>query len=333
MSDILVVDDLVEMVREGIDEANIIDTSDAQILRGLNRAQRRAMRKVVPTYPEMFLTKTGDSGNPSDYTTVANVRTYAMPSNIYGMKVKDVYQIHDDGTETDLRRILSTERSKYTLGTNETTTYLRAYAIEHRNIEIFPEPEGGLTLKVFYTRLAEPLIKSAGRITGSGSTYVDVVQEDSSNTLSDTDLEASDADLNCYVNIIDFRTGKVKATMQISSIDADNNRVNFKTAGLTRATVLGRTVSTSLPSDLGEDDRICTVHGTCISEIPQSNNDFLVQEAITTIKRSKGEPTQEEYSELMDQEEDLKTMYAGNETRRQIKQRKWSRFRRRYWRF
>jgi hypothetical protein len=124
-----------------------------------------------------------------------------------------------------------------------------------------------------------------------------------------------------FINFIDCRTGRVKGSAQIQSINTTTKVVNIKTSSLTRTSVLGKTIDTALPDDLAEDDYICVVHGTCVPEFMDAHVDYLVQRAIVRIKRNLGEPTNEDYSDMKDQEQDLKQTWVGRESTLQVKRR------------
>jgi len=322
MADVTTVDDLIQLVREDVDESNVADITDAFILKKLNRAQRRAVNRVVKRYDELFLTETGTDAR-ADVTTVADQIEYDLPSDIYGTRLENVAKVEDDGSIIDLAR--TRKQASYKWSSTQATGNIRRYCLVHREYHILPKPTAGLTLRLTYTRLPETLVEKQGRIVSSGTdsgTGLDYVVVD---TLGD-DLATAITDDKCYVNIINPRTGAVRGSVQIASINTTTKTVYFKASGLTKSSVLGKTISTSLPSATAAEDYICTVHGTCISEIPEAYIDYLTQHTTVTIKRLKGEPTSEDYSELMALEKDLDTMWAGLESRKQIRQKFRSRY-------
>lgn len=325
MADITLVNDLIQLVRDDIDESNLVDISDAFILKKLNRAQRNAVNKIIKGYDELFLTETGSSAR-ADTTTVEDQINYDLPTDIYGTRLENVSLVNSDGTIDDLVRIRKQLSYKYTK--ESPSSRPTKYCIVHREVHIYPAPKASLTLRLTYTRLPETLVKqqgvvrSSGTDAGTGQDYITVDDVGSS-------LTATSTSNNCFVNFINPNTGEVRGTCQIASVDDTNNIIYFKASGLTKSSVLGKTVSVSLPSDIAVDDYICTVHGTCIPEIPNAYIDYLVQHAVVSIKRAKGEPTQEDYSELKDQEAELKNMWAGLDGRRKIVQKFRSRYARR----
>jgi len=315
MADIILVDDLVQNVREGIDESNIVDITDEFILKKLNKAQRRATNVIVPRYDELFLAETGSTARP-DTTTTEGTVSYALPSDIYGTRLENIILVKSDSSWYDLSRLRKQETAawKSTSNTNEPSRY----CIVHRNFEVYPPPTAGLTLRLLYTRIPETLVLQQGCISSTGTDSVTnepyVVVDDIGSALSE-EVTGN----NCFVNIIDPRTGNVRGSLQISSIDSTNNKILFKASGLTKSSVLGKTISTSLPASIAVDDYVCTVHGTCVPEVPEAYSDYLTQHTVVAIKRIKGESTTEDFAELKDQEASLSSAWAGLEQKRRVR--------------
>ena len=124
---------------------------------------------------------------------------------------------------------------------------------------------------------------------------------------------------NAYVNIIDYNTGDVKGSMQISFINPSTKSVTFKSSGLSRSSVLGRTIATTLPTDIAVDDYLCIVTGTCVPEIPGAYSDYLTQYAVVEIRRRLGEDTTQEYAALKDLELELEKMWVGRESSHRVR--------------
>lgn len=310
MANPLTVDDLIQIVRDDIDEANLSDVENSEILKKLNRAQRQAVNKVVTDYDEMFLATT-------TVTLTAGTAEYDMPSDIYGQRLEKVQQIIDD---RPYRVDRVTYRQSDDFERLSTSTRLRRYAIKHNKYVLYPTPSSNLTIRLWYMRNPETLVTQQGRVTSSGTDgstgkpYVIVSGIGS-------DITTSSSSLNNYVNIIDSATGRVKGSLQIASINTSTGQILFKDSSLTRSSVLGKTISTSLPSDLAVDDYICTVHGTCVTEFPQAYVDYITQHAVVSIKRAKGEPTQEDYAELKNQEAGLESYWDGREASMRVTRR------------
>ena len=304
----ITVDDLVQLVRDDLDESNVTDVSQALILRKLNRAQRTAMNKIVPNYDELMLTSV-------DVTTTG-VSEIAMPDNIYGHRIEHINQVINGQELPGLKRVGHREAARF--NTTTLTNRPSHYSIKHTGYRIHRTPASGLTLRVYYTRLAESFVLSQGRVTGSGTDATTSQPYVSLNAVGSS-LTTENTNLYNYVNLINHRTGAVKATLQIASIDTANKRVLFKIVGLGRSTVLGKTIDIALPENLAPDDYLSVVHGTCVPEIPEAYLDYLVQHAVVTVKRAKQEPTNEDYADLKDQESDVKNMWIGRESKLRIK--------------
>ena len=305
----LVVDELIDLVRDDIDEDNVVDISDADILQKLNRALRKAVLKVIKNYDNMFITS-------RTVTTVSGTSDYAWAPNVYAGKIKKL-ELLLNGRAYPITRLWYRQSAPYVRP--GTTTRPTHYELFEKKWRLYGTPAGGLSIQETYVRVPEKLVKQQGRVVSFGTdvaTSQPYVVVDS--LPEDTDLSTSSDGLNNYVNFIDYNTGAVRGSAQIASIDTANNRVLFKASGLTRTSVLGKTISTELPTDLAADDYICTIHGTCVPEIPEAYFDYLTQKAVVDIKRSKGEPTQEDYSALKDEEKDVEQINMGNEHRVQI---------------
>jgi hypothetical protein len=296
------VDNLLDQVRTQLDETNTANATDAQLLQALNRAQRAATNIVAREYDSMFWSSTST-------TTVASQREYDIPVDAYGRRVEMV-EIEAGGVRYELRRIGNNKTTQFTQSSQvQRPTY---YSIVKNKIALFPLPAGGTTLYIHYNKRAENLVSSQGRITATGSTYVTVDSLGSS-------LAVATTGFGSYVNVIDYNTGEIKGTLQISAIDTALKKVSFKTSGLTRSTVLGRTINTSLPTDIAVDDYISLVTGTAVSELDEAYTDYLVQYAVVEIRRRFGETIQEELIALQTLEKEIERMWVGRESSKKIR--------------
>jgi len=303
------VDELIDLIRDDLDEANVTDVSDADILQKLNRAQRKGVLKIIRNYDTLFLAQ-------EDVTTVSGTSDYNSPKDVYAGKIKKLQLVESDGRTRRIDRIWYRQSDRY--NRSGTTTRPSKYELIGTKWRLYSTPAGELTIRVSYVRKPESLVKLQGRILSSGvSSSVPYVLV---NALG-SDLTTASTDLNNYVNIICHRTGRVKATLQINSLVTASKQVNFKITSLPRSSVLGKTIAIALPTDIEVDDYICTVHGTCVSEIPEAYHDYLTQHAVVAIKRSKGEPTQEDFAALKDEEDDIKNIYQGTEQKMKVAQR------------
>jgi hypothetical protein len=301
------VDDLIDRVRDDVDEDNVVDLSSADILQKLNRAQRKGVLKIIKNYDSLFLTT-------RDVTTESGVSDYDWATNVYAGKVKKL-ELIVNGRATEIRRIHFRQSTPHTRDTQ--TTRPTRYELIGKKWRLYGTPNGALTIREWYVRNPENLVTSQGRVLSSGldaTTGQPYVILDSVGS----DLTTSTSSLNCFVNFINPDTGVVAGSAQIASIDTATKKVQFKITGLSRTTVLGKTISASLPDDLAADWYLATVHGTCVPEIPEAYHDYLTQHAVVAIKRAKGEPTQEDYAALKEEEEDIQRIYQGTETRLRV---------------
>jgi hypothetical protein len=165
------------------------------------------------------------------------------------------------------------------------------------------------------------LVENQGRITSydSGSTllYVDTLG---------SDLTTSITSLQAFVNIIDGTTGLVKGTLQVSAIDTTAKKLTFKTSSLDRSVVFGQTVSTSLPTDIEQDDYVTIANGTCIPTLTRDYSDFIIQSAVLETLNRLGVPSQEAYARYKELEDDVLLMWTGRPsgTRVQSSSRHWN---------
>lgn len=294
------VSDLIDELRSQVDEFSSTNLTEAQILSAFNRGQRNAANITARKYEDLFWKKT-------TATTVSGQREYDIPSEAYGRRV-EMLEVEIGGIAYKIKRISNHKKSAYVSSSTVQRPYY--YTLTKNKFELYPTPSGGVTINVHYNDAPERLVTPQGQITSinSASNYVIVDSVGS-------DLATTTSGFASYVNFVDRNTGEVKGSCQISAINATTGQLTFKSAGLTRSTVLGQTISTSLPSDLTEDDYLCIVTGTCVPELPDAYTDYLIQYAVVEIRRRFGEPTNEEYAALKELESELLKMWAGREAR------------------
>lgn len=304
----LTVDELIAETRNQLDEANIINVTDAQILAALNRGQRKGTNIIATQYDSLFVT------SDISVTTEAGVSEYAIPAAAFGKRIEKLEILENNQTAWDIRRIGFHKTTPYVSSANVARPYY--YALTKNKFQLYPAPAGSVTVRIWYLDSPGTLVKSQGRITtvNSDNNYVLVDSLGADITTDTTD------GFNAYVNFIDYTTGDIKGSAQVASIDTATKKVTFKTSGLTRSSVLGRTISTALPTDLSPDDFICILPGTCLPEIPGAYTDYLMQYAVVDIRRRLGEPTNEEYGSLKDLETEIVSMWAGREASITVRQ-------------
>lgn len=300
----LTVDDLVDQTRSQLDETNTANVTDAEIVDALNRGQRKAANMTARYFRDLMWAVT------TVQTTSADT-TYDLPDAAYGRRINHV-TVQIQSIPYPLKRISNADKHNYDINSQAQRPYY--YTVTKNTLEIYPPPSGGLTINVHYTAKPEDMVKQQGRIesVNTGSNYIIV------DTLG-ADLSATVTGFNSYVNFVDYVSGQVKGSAQISAINTTTKQVTFKTTGLTRSTVLGKTLGTSIPSTIEADDYISIITGTCVPELPEAYVDYLMQYAVVAIRRRFGEPLEEEYRHYKELEEEVKRMWIGRESQNRIR--------------
>lgn len=303
------VDDLVSEIRSLLDENNTDSVSTSvDILPALNRAQDYAWDIYARRYPSPILKQ-------ATLDLTANTQDYTIPEDCYQDRV-----LHIDiavatgaaGTSYD-----PLERIDPTSGYREESTAAVAapskYYIHGRYIRVIPASSGTFDGRIFYVREPDKLVLSQGRITAinTGSNYITVDAIGSS-------ISTTADNIANYLNIIDGQTGEIKRTMQVSSTSSSDLRVTFRSS-LSRSTVLGRTVSTTIGSDAAVDDYICLVQGTCVPYFGSPTVNFLTQFAVAQIAPRKGTASGLEEDRLLERfEKQIGSTWSGRETTMRI---------------
>lgn len=308
------VSDLITQVRAQLDEANAETVTDTQILQALNRGQRKAANIASRKFDSLFVV-------PDETTiTVAGQRDYAIPAAAYGRRIELVEVVETSEIAWQIHRIKLQQTSQFNTSSQVTRPYY--YALQKNKFLLYPVPSDGRMIRIWYTQTPEDLVVPQGRITSinTGSNYV-VVDEIGS------DISTVVTGFASYANIVDFTTGEVKATLQVSALDPDTGQITFKSAGLTRSTVLNKTVGTSIPSDVATDDYVCLVTGTAVPELPGAYVDYLIQYGVVETRRRLGEDTQEEFAQLKELEVEIQKMWVGREMSNRVRKasHQWSR--------
>jgi len=304
------VDELIQATRDQLDEANTANVTDPQLIQALNRAQHRAYQWTAIHYEDLAWAET-------DVTTTAGTDTYDIPAKAYGRRIEMV-ESKVNNISYKVQRISNHKKSNYSSNSQVTRPYY--YSIIKNKIQLFPSPGTGNTITVHYARRPENLQTNQGRI--------ETIDTTSSYFLVDSlgsDISALTTGFNSYINVIDYTTGEIKESYQIAAIDTDLNKIEIKTAGLTRSSVLGNTISSSITTS-GEatpvvDDYFAIVTGTCVPELPEFYTDYLIQYAVVEIRRRFSENIIDEKAHLKELEEEIKNMWAGREQSHRVAKR------------
>lgn len=301
----ILVDDLIAQVREQTDENNTEDIKDSQVIKSLNRAQRHASNILARKFEDMMW-------ETSEVTTVGGVRELDIPSEAYASRIEMVEVATSNTVRYKMQKISNHKSTNFI--TSSTTDIPTHYSIQRNKFNIFPTPKGGLTILVHYFKRPYDFVKQQGRITNISTASNYLIVDDIGSSLS-----TSVTGFGSYLAVIDYNTGETKRRLQISALDEDTNQITFKSSGLTRSTVLGNTINTTIGDDVAVDDYVCLVSGTCVPEIDEAYTDYLIQHAVVATKRRLGEPTQEEFAELKELETELLKSWAGREISSRIR--------------
>lgn len=298
------VDDLVDQVRDQIDEFNRENITDSDILQALNRAQDYAVNILAREYEEPLL------ADPLDVPTSAGVDTYDIPEDALEDRIEKL-EVNEQNLKWEIKRISYRDISLYE--TNSQTSRPYHYVVLNRKFRLVPTPSGQFSVRLWYLKEPEKLVECQGRITtvNDASTYVRV------DSLGD-DLTTESDELKNYVNLIDGATGEVKATMQIQSLDPDTGQITFKTTP-DRTSVQGKTVVGAFPTDSDSnvtvevDDYVALIQGSCVPFFKRPFSNFLIQYATNEIKRRLGEDVEPESRMLASLEKHIERQWVGRE--------------------
>lgn len=273
---------LVEAVRSLIDEANEAEIDDVlDILPSINRGLDDAADILSRKYPDALIRSKeialseGEDG------------LFKMPSDAFQERLEKV-ETKLNGYYHEIKRIDYRDITLYDTPQSVATPYY--YAVIGQDFKLVPPPTNIEALRIWYIPEVGPLVPEFGRITHANPATESSLAYIRLTDMQDVDeLTTDETSLDAYVNIIDGRTGRIKATMQIANVV--NSQVFF-TATPKRASVEGRTISSTLPSDIAVDDYLCPVEGTCIPPMRSPLTNFLIAYASAEIKAVKleGDP-------------------------------------------
>lgn len=303
----IITDDLIQQVRSQTDESNTDDVTDGQIIQDLNRAQRSAANILARKFQDMMWEST-------TATSTGGTREYDIPDDAFGSRIEmiEVASTSNVNVRFKLQRINNHKSTNFVTSTQ--TNLPTHYTIKRNKYVIFPTPTGGLTFYVHYSKRPEDLVKQQGRIETIDTDNNYIIVDDIGSALS-----TSTTNFAAYVNVIDYHTGDIKRSLQISALDETTNQITFKSAGLTRSTVLGKTVSTSIGSDAAVDDYVCLVTGTCVPEVDDAYTDYLIQHAVVAVRRRLGEPTAEDTAALNEFKDELLKSWVSREQSNRVR--------------
>lgn len=304
------VEEIATSVRARLDEMNrdSIDT-ERDILPALNRALEYAVDVYARHYPDPYVAST-------IVQLVNGQQDYDIPEEVFEDRVikvdlKGITNYYQDIVRVSYKDLAGFE----TEGTTATPFY---YATIGRKLHVLPKPTGTYSLRIWYIKNPEQLVLPQGRITvvGAGTTqstnYV-VVDSPGSQLTTESDQ------LENYVNVVNSKTGEIRATLQIASID--DGRVTFRQIP-TRSEVLGRAVSGLTSAlNISKDDYICICTGICVPYLSSPTSNFIIQFAIAEMSRQLGVNGADEEQVLQKFEDQVKKTWAGREPTTRIAKR------------
>jgi hypothetical protein len=279
----IIANDLIQEVRDGLDEDVNSNVTDGRILRALNRAARSLFNKVAKKLDSVFMT-------PYAFTATSSL---TFPDNMFGQRVEFIEILRGTVNER-LQKVHLNQLHKTGLGVP------RSYAL--RGNTVLFDGSSPISGTLYYMRRPADLVKSFGRIVDVGADYVEVDDLDSSVS---TDVDS----LSAFVNLIDRDNGTILASLQIASISG--NIITFKTSGLDRTQAAGRTLATSFTAEV--DDYVTSISGSCIIEYLSDYSDYVTQHAVLEIRKSLGEDVIAEVAGLRDQEKEILSMWSGRD--------------------
>lgn len=303
MASPLLVDDLVSMVRAGIDERNVETVTDPEILQALNRAQDFASDICARHYQEPLLTSV-------EITLINNQHEYDIPEDAFEDRILKL-EVIVRGIHYELKNIKYSQLASYEIPTpQQIPSY---YTIIGKKFRLIPASIGSYTLKIWYLQEPESLQLNQGRATvvNTGSNYVRV---DSPGSLLTTDSTNN----NNYVNLVDSSSGLIKASMQIQSIVGD--KITFKSVP-DRATVYGKTIVGAIPATFEVNDYLTTVSGSCVSRLKKPFSNFMIQFAVAEIRRRLGDADTQEQQVLKDFEQQVERTWVAREQELRVSKR------------
>lgn len=266
---------LIEAIRSLIDEDNEAEIDDVlDLLPSLNRGLDDATDILVRKYPDALI-------KPLDVElSEGEGGLFPIPEDAYQERLEKV-ETNVNGYYSEIKRIDYRDITLY--DTPQSTASPYYYAVIGPEYKLVPSPSGISKLRIWYIPEPGPLVFEYGRITfinaTNGTPYVRLTDIDDPAAIS-TDIKS----LESFVNVVDGRSGRIKATLQVANII--NSQVLFST-NPDRTLVQGRKVASALPADIALDDYICPVDGTCIPPMRSPLTNFLIAYVTAEIKALK----------------------------------------------
>jgi hypothetical protein len=312
------VSDMINIIRNKLQESNTTKVSDAEILYALNQGQDFAFDIIARRYP--------DSIAVSETATLNSDNTITVPEGAFEQRLTRVYRNDSDDYTSPLERVDYREKDDFVGRAGLPTNY----AILKNKVYLLPSDQiSSFTYKIAYVSDVEPFVKDQGRITTvtlkDGATNAEIVVD----TLGSS-LTADASNINRFVNLIDGQTGLVKCSLEVKSINTTTKTVVFKITP-TRTSVLNRTVVGDITTDVEVDDYICVIEGSCVPYFKKPSSNYILQFATVEIKRSLGMDAQQEEVALRKYEEQMEKINSKRESTDRVFRRRSARNYNRRW--
>lgn len=291
---LLTTDDMVQAVRDQIDEDSISDITNESIIAALNRAQDSGYNIVARKSPANIVTFTD--------ITLTSPGVFDIPVGIHEDRVLHV-DLLISGIPRRMDPIDWSEFWEYDSATS-TTNYPTVWALVGREIYLRANAAAGTTVRVWHSRVLDSLVPSQGRITRVGADYF-VVDSYTG------DLSTSADSLSSYFNVVGFNSGTIKGTYQVYNIV--NNKITFRSTP-TRTTVLDHSVigdTASASPAIRVDDFICEVKGTAVPYFPRPLTNYVIAYAVVELKSRLGMDVISDRATLTTLEKQLELVWAG----------------------
>lgn len=315
----LITSELISQVRSQLDESNEAHLDDiTDILPALNRAQDTAANLLARHYESPLLAY-------QSVSLTTDQPEYDIPEDAFEGRLEKV-EVLINTQYYPLKRVDHRDISEFDRSAGS-TSIPHAYCIIGNQYRLLPRPTAAYSLRIWYLKDPEPLVMEQGKVisfdSGTRKITVDAIGDD----ISATGIE----DLSAFVNIINGRTGEVRASLQVQNVNG--NIITFK-ASPDRASVLGKTISNALPSTLAKDDYLTLVHGTCIPVLKKPFSNYIIQYAVAELQRKLGGPADMEQAITEKLEKVVEKSWVGREVSLRVQQvnKHWAQSRRRWYR-
>jgi len=284
--------------------------SDELLLLLLNRAQEEAAQLLARSYVEPILTYT-------DIPLTAE-QDYELPEDCFEDRVlKMEYLAGASGVAPyPMIRIdyESDEASSFAEGSVAQSPEAWMQIGTIRSVRVFPTPQGGGYIRMWYAKRPEDLVISQGRIKSVvNATTLEL------DALGD-EITANQDEDGSHLCIIDGQTGAIKAVLEVSSVGTSTDTVSFSLAPIT-AQIEGIPVE-ACPDLTAENilgDYVCLAPFTCIPIIRQPVLNYIKQYAIALVQNNLGAEHEVAYRALKEMEKFVASMDSGKQTFKRVK--------------